>query len=126
MGSIGFKRQYETDALFDFAMLLKYLSEISYPGNTELQTLARRAALTYVMAANEEEVDMKSRNIIRDRLQDCADCKRWTSEQPCIVNGHHSGPCKYNSFTYKAGVIREKFGDKAIEIIKKYPMKEMS
>lgn len=125
MGSVGYKRQYETEAIYDFAMLVKTLSELCYPDSKELQQLARRAKLTFIMLATTEQRDLKTGNIVRDRLQDCADCKRWSSEQPCMVNGHRTGRCKYASDEYKAGVIRRQFGDAVIEIIKKYPVKEI-
>lgn len=125
MGSVGNKRQYETEAIYDFAMLVKILSELHYPESKELQELARRAKLTFIMAATTEQNDLKTGSIFRDRLQDCETCKRWSNDQTCERNGHFTGPCKYSSAAYKAKAIRDHFGMEAIEIIKKYPIKEI-
>lgn len=125
MGSVGRKRRYETEAIFDFAMLAKYLSELCYPESKELQELARRAKLTFIMAATAEKSDLNTRSIIEDQIRECEECKRWSNDQTCERNGHFTGPCKYSSAAYKAKAIRDHFGMEAVEIIKKYPIKEI-
>lgn len=125
MGSVGYKRQYETEAIYDFAMLVKILSELHYPESKELQELARRAKLMFIMAATTEQRDLKTGNIIRDRLRDCESCKRWSNDQTCMQNGNRTGSCKYSSAAYKAKAIRDHFGMDAIEIVKKYSIKEI-
>lgn len=91
MGSVGRKRRYETEAIFDFAMLAKYLSELCYPESKELQELARRAKLTFIMAATAEKSDLNTRSIIEDQIRECEECKRWSNDQTCERNGHFTG-----------------------------------
>ncbi len=122
MGRVGRKRLYETEAIYDFAMLTKFLSELCYPESKELQELARRAKLTFIMAATSEKNDLDTHNIIQDQLQDCEECRRWSDDQTCEKNGRFIGPCKYSSAAYKAQFIQKQFGLEAIEIIKKYPV----
>ena len=81
MGSVGYKRQYETEAIYDFAMLVKILPT-ALPESKELQELARRAKLTFIMAATTEQNDLKTGSIFRDRLQDCETCKRCRTTRP--------------------------------------------
>ena len=125
MGSVGHKREYESKAIYDFAMLAKFLSELCYPESKELQELARKAKLTFIMDATAYMQDLKTRNVIQDCLNDCEECRRWTNDQTCEINGRFVGPCKYGSAPYKVKVMRDRFGLDDIETIKKYPITEI-
>lgn len=76
--SVGWQRQYETKAVCDFAMAVRIFAE-EKPNDAKLQAFARKCRLTAIMVMAKEDEDVKTGNIVKDRLADCEQCKRWNN-----------------------------------------------
>jgi len=107
--SVGWQRQYETDAVCDFAMAVKIFAE-EKPNDAKLQAFARKCRLQALMVMAQEDEDRKTGNMALDRLADCEACKRFNDgKRPCDEN--EGRKCKWAMpAEFRKTVIRY-FGD---------------
>lgn len=131
--SLGFKSDHQDHALHMFAMGLKYMAR-ACPENARLQAYSRKVCLTYIMLATKEIQELRSNgNTLRDRQQDCAECRRMNGkapgQEPCARDGHWGiGPCIYSSPEWAMKFIEQQFGEEglgALEALGEWTEKEL-
>lgn len=115
MARVGFKRQYETDAICEFSQLVRMFAA-EKPNDEKLQAFARKCRLTALMMLTQERKDIETGSIVKDRIADCEDCRRWNNgNRPCeTAEGRE---CIYKQPKEKLRVIRERFGDEGMHFI---------
>lgn len=118
--SLGWKREYESDALVQFTQVVRLIAA-DHKEDAALQAFAKKAQLTTIMAlANEKrELNLPGSSILQDRLADCLECQRREGTKPCIKGGTR-GPCIYKSPKYMLQAIEKHLGKGALDLISKY------
>lgn len=111
MASVGWKRQYETETLYRFAMMMKIVAERK-PEDAEAAAFARKARLVATMQISQEEIDLKSGDPARDRFNDCAVCKKQNGDR-CYRDFNEKKDCIYERADVKLRVIMKHFGEEA-------------
>ena len=115
MTSVGWQRHYETEAICDFYEIVR-LFAAEKPNDAKLQAFARKCKLTALMLLTQETKDIDRGNIVKDRLADCEECKRWNDgKRPCEANEKHR--CKYDMPAERRKVIIRHFGDEGKHFI---------
>lgn len=104
--SVGYKRQYETDAIMRFAILVKWVAFYN-PQDKWLQEFANKACLMAISEGMSEESDLSTEDIIQDRLRDCRECQQWNGTKlPCTL-----GKCLHGSRGSVLGALRRCYSD---------------
>lgn len=114
----GYERQYETDAIADYAQIVKIIAH-DHPEDAALQSYCTKVKLTAIMILAGEIRDTGQSNILQDRMSDCRDCEQQEGTRPCMADGLR-GRCKYNSPEYRIKAIVKHFGENAFDPIKPY------
>ena len=113
--SVGWKRQYETEAICDFCEIVKMFAA-EKPNDAKLQAFARKCKLTALMLLTQEQKDWEMGDIARDRLADCEDCRRWNDgKMPCETAEGRT--CIYKQPKYQLRAIKKYFGDEGMHFI---------
>lgn len=117
----GHKRDAQLAALCDFSTWVCDTSNM-HPDDAELWEFRRVVTLTALneLMMDKQQMNDPHSNIVRDRLDDCEDCKR-TGLDSCMVNGKHIGKCRWRTGTQKIEFVKERFGEKALKYLKMYP-----
>lgn len=109
--SVGWKRQYETEAVELFCDTVMFFAAHD-PGNEWLQGFARKTRLRTVMVSQRFISDMEHESIVRDRLDDCERCKKWHDDtRPCMHNERLE--CVYKAPEEQVRTIKRIFGEEA-------------
>lgn len=114
----GYERQYETDAIADYAQIVKIITH-DHPEDAALQSYCAKVKLTAIMILADEMREIGQADILKDRINDCRDCEHQTGMRPCIADGLR-GECKYKSAEYRIKAIIKLFGESAFDLIKPY------
>ena len=111
MASVGWKRQYETETLYRFAMMMKIVAARK-PEDAEAAAFARKARLVATMQLSQEEIDLKNGDPARDRINDCVVCRRQNVDR-CYRDYNEEKNCIYERADVKLRVIIKHFGEEA-------------
>lgn len=115
MASVGWKRQYETETICDFYQMVRMFAE-EKPNDAKLQAFARKCKLTALMLLTQESKDMDRGSILKDRLADCEDCRRWNDgKRPCETTDDRK--CIYKQSKHKRQIIKHYFGEEGMHFI---------
>lgn len=122
--SLGWKQEYESEALSDFTQAVRLIA-MEHPEDAALQAFARKAQLTTIMVLTNEVRDLNKpgANCLRDRLDDCRECRARNESRPCHANGGHES-CIYKSPAYALKAIEKYLGGNALDYVFKYIPKQ--
>lgn len=109
--SVGWKRQYETDAVYMFCEAVMFFAAKD-TRNEWLQAFARKTRLRTIMVSQQYIHDTERESIVHDRLEDCEYCKRWNDgTRPCEHNERRE--CTYNTPEEAVKTVKRIFGEEA-------------
>ena len=115
MTDVGWQRQYEVEAVCDFTMIVKMFAE-EKPNDAKLQAFARKCKLTALMLLTQEKKDLERGSVVKDRLADCEDCRRWNDgKRPCDEN--EGRKCKWALPAQQLKTIKRYFGEEGLHFI---------
>lgn len=117
MASVGWKRQYETEAICWFYRVMQAVTA-KMPGDEAAAAFTRKVKLTATMKLTQEMIDSKAGTVADDRLNDCAACRKQNDGR-CYREFNPKRDCIYERADVKARVILRTFGDEAREWIEK-------
>lgn len=115
---LGFKRDYEVDAICDFAQIVKMVA-YDHPEDAALQAYCSKVKMTAIMLLIQDQREIGKTNILKDRQQDCRECEFSEKTRPCMAGGKR-GACKYKSASYQAQFITKHLGADAFEPLMPY------
>lgn len=115
---LGYKRDYEVDAICDFAQIVKIVA-FDHPEDAALQAYCSKVKMTAIMLLIQDQRAVGKTNILKDRRQDCRECELAEKMRPCMVNGKR-GACKYKSIEYQARFIEKHLGTDAFKPLMPY------
>ena len=104
--SVGWQRQYETEAIIDFAQWVKIFAE-EKPNDAKLQAFARKSIMEAISTATREQHDLRTGNVVHDRREDCRRCLMESGGRPCA----DGKGCKFRRTPERVKAIERHFGD---------------
>lgn len=116
--SFGFKREYETEAICEFAQIVKMVA-FDHPEDAALQAYCQRVKMTAIMMLMQDKHEIGKSNILEDRMRDCRECEFEEKARQCVMNGKH-GSCKYKTIKYQTIFILKRFGEDALKPLQPY------
>lgn len=116
--SLGFKREYETEAICEFAQMVKMVA-FDHPEDAALQAYCSKVKMTAIMMLMQDKHEIGKSNILEDRMRDCRECEFEEKTRPCVVDGKR-GSCKYKSIKYQAMFIEKNLGEDAMKPLQPY------
>lgn len=113
--NVGWKRQYEVETVCDFTQMVRMFAA-EKANDAKLQAFARKCKLTSMMLLTQEQNDMEHGNIVKDRLADCENCRRWNDgKRPCETA--EGRKCVYKQPKHQLQAIRQYFGEEGMHFI---------
>ena len=117
--SLGFKQQYENEAVNSFARMVDIFSKF-FPENKKLKAYAKEVVLQSIQLDMAEVREIRSRrSIVEDRRRECAECERDHGEKPCMSGGRPwgVGVCVYSTYEYNRAAIQKHFGEQGLQML---------
>ena len=115
--SVGYQRQYETEAVLHFARMVQLLAAL-VPDNPKLTAYSKEVTLRAIQVSIAEDREIKGGNAALDRAADCADCRREHGGAPCAADGHWGlRPCVYQDREHSRAAIETYFGERGLQML---------
>lgn len=109
------EKDYTGEALYICAEALRYAAA-DHPDDDQVRAAARRAQLITITFLQRDLLELRdpNRNIIRDRMNECAACEYHNPQKGCVR-------CeKYGSAMAKVGYIKKHLGEEAYQLMCDY------
>ena len=116
----GHKRDAQLAAWCDYSAWI-CLAARMHPDDIRLVAFSRIVNMSTVqeLVADKNAMDARETDILRDRIADCEEC-RGEGQAICYDNGRYTGKCRWRASKSKVEFVRGRFGDDAIQFLKKY------